>query len=416
MSSKKILIKVVVGILLAAVLAGGIYYLSMGTKKDEHENFIVHSASWEDVTKIEVVGEEEFSLVKDDTGWVMEGFEDIEVNNVFADTLAKSMCNITSPMVLEEDVKEADCGLDNPAATVKIEFKTGDCKIKVGKQSGEFYYVKAEGKRDIYLVNKEDLYMMFLGMMKYLDNTVFSIEEDVKRVEFNGIVLTSDGTDWFEEMPYTQLADKSKVEAVVEKIKHIDAQEIITKDDDIELGEPVYVKLELADGETAEFEAYQEGYIRLKDGEYLYRVAGEEIDFTAMTGFDFLAKYVAPVAINEVSKIELVNGGTITTLSIEAPSGEAPVFYKNGVEAKEESFRLFYQNLVSLTVTGEGFGEGAVERAVVFTKENGELYTVEFMSLSQIDYCVRINRKDCFIINKKAVSDVFEAVKSIETV
>ena len=123
-----------------------------------------------------------------------------------------------------------------------------------------------------------------------------------------------------------------------------------------------------------------------------------------------------PIDITTVTKIEFSAPDSENVLSIEAPSSEAPIFYKNGKEADETNFRDFYQTLMSLEFTGEGGASGKAEYSVRFTLESGDVTFVEFVPYSEAEYAVRINGGTNFITNRKNVRDVFSYIERIKEV
>lgn len=419
MSVKSIVVKVIIGVIIISILVGLIYFLSIPEKEEKQEIISVFSENEEAVQKIELLSENPFSLVKADEKWVMEGMEDIRVNDGYAKSLVKSMCNISSPMLAEENVmNDAKYGFDD-GLLVNITFHGGMETVKIGDKSGGFYYVSIEGEDDVYIVNENDLYMVFMDKIDYLDKAAFSVDENTASyIEYSDVVLVKENEDWQEEKPYRHLTDSNMVKTkVVTPLFSIDAVEIVKKADvDLAKETEVYIK---AGEEEYRFNVSKGNkgyYIEKESSDYVYRVTDAAVSFTKVTGFDLLAKYVAPVEITEVTEIKMISPEETVVLSIEAPSTQAPFFYKDGKEVTEESFRSFYQILMGLTFKSEGTASGSGEYAVIFTKENGEKLDVRFISADESQYAVSINGKTEFLLLKKSVTDVFDYLKNIEYV
>ncbi|MBQ3110067.1 MAG: DUF4340 domain-containing protein [Clostridia bacterium] len=412
MSVKGIIIKIVLGLLMVAILAGSIYQLLKPTDDGGNEAIVVYTADPESVEKVQIKGAEEFTLIKKGSEWTMEGVEGVKVDKTFADTLVKSLCNIQSPMKAD-GVKAAECGLEEGAVTVTLDFGSKTKTISIGSESGEYRYLKMQDDRDIYLVLQPDLYMVFLEKIKYLDNTVLQMYEDkVKMLEYNDVTLEKTESGWVEKTPYDKPADEAKIKSILEEMSDISAIEIVPKDEVAE-AEAKPVAVTLNDGTKLVFDVIGDCII-YENTDYAYRVAENELAFLNTTGFDFIGKYVAPIAITEVSGVKMVSNEGIVEFKIEAPDSEAPVFYKNGAEVSAVLFRDFYQKLMGLTFTREGSVEGVVEYSITFTKTDGTTCAVQFLPISESEYAVDVNGEKGFVVNKKSVKDIFEAAKNLK--
>ncbi|MBQ8539863.1 MAG: DUF4340 domain-containing protein [Clostridia bacterium] len=413
MSVKGIIIKIVLGLLAVAILAGSIYQLLKPADDGGSDAIIVYSADSEAVEKVSVKGEEEFTLIKKGDEWVMEGVEGVKVDKTFADTLVKSLCNIQSPMKAEGGMSLADYGLEDAAVTATLDFGSKTKTISIGNESGEYRYLKMEGDWDVYIVSQPDLYMVFLEKIKYLDNTVLQMYADkVKTLEYKDIVLEKTEDGWLEKAPYNASADADRVKSILDEMSDISALEIVPRDE-AELEDATAVTVTLNDGEKLAFEV-SGSFLSYENTDYMYRVAENETAFLNITGFDLVGKYVAPIAINEVSSISFVSNEGIIEFKLEAPDSEAPVFYKNDTEVSNEAFRGFYQTLMGLMFTKEGSVEGMVEYSITFTKTDNSTYAVQFLPISESEYAVDINGTKGFVVNKKSVTDIFEAAKNLK--
>ncbi len=417
MSGKSIVLKIVAGLIAVALLVCAIVFLAQDKEaEDLGGNVAIYSRDEESVTRIEVKGEEEYILTKNGDEWEMEGMGDIGINKTFADTLVKSVCNIYSPMKVGENILDlSQYGLKDPAVTVKLVMGNKEEYIYVGNASGEYYYLKTSVDNSVYIVSENDLYMVFLDKIKYLDNTVLAIDPSlITQVQHDRLNLVKQGDDWYETNPYEHLADGEAVNSkILSCFTSVSATEIVKKED-ITYEKEALVQIFLSDGTEFEFMVWDNSYIAFFTSDYAYKVNEEDVAFLTVNGFDLLNKYVAPIAISQVTGIEFVSPVGVTKLTIEAPSTEAPVFYKDGVEVSDASFRGFYQSLMGLMFVKEGVAEGAAEYVITFTKESGEVYSMGFISANDSEFAVSINGKSDFMVNKKAVTDIFDALKNIE--
>lgn len=419
MSVKSIVIKVVIGVLVISLLGGAIWFLSAPTPQEEKEIIKVLDENWENAVSVTVWSDNSFTMTKNHEGWVMEGMEGVNVNSAYAQSLVKSLSELSAYMIVEEDAESySPYGLSEPLLTITVDYGDYTRCINIGNNNGSFYYVNTEKSLCIYAVNSQDLYMAMMDKMSYLDMTAFEADEsEVDYVSFNGITLKKTGDDWQEEAPYNLLTDNSAVKnLVVKPLSKIEAFEIVKKDDiNLTNGTKVSVGEREAVSEFYVCEN-EECYVYFENSRYAYKVTDSAVSFVHVTGFELISKYIAPISITEISRMEFISPDETVVLSIEAPSTQAPVFYKDFKEVNEESFRNFYQIFMGLTFKGEGEAYGESEYSVVITKESGEVMNIGFIPINGSEYGVKINSRVQFTIFKKSVTDVFDYLKNIEEV
>ncbi len=427
MSIKSIIAKTIFGAVLISLLAAAVFYLGKNDaddKKndgsDENKIEVYRKESSEDDAVIEIDYDEGYVLTKTDGVWEMTGMEGIEVKSAYADALLKSLSEISSPMIACENCTDfSKYGLDNPTATVKM--TVGDEKIEmiVGDESGEYYYFALGNNNNVYIVAKEKLTMIFKDKMKYLDTYVVNVDmNDILSVEYADVKIEKQGDYWFETKPYERLADDETVKTkILNAISSINAERIVEKSSIVQKScERAEI---VTENEKIEFSVCKKdahySYVIKGDSKYAYEVKNTAVDFLNVTGFETITKYVAPIYISEVEKIELTMPLGKHVIEIEARESEAAVFYLDGCEAEEKSMRDFYASLVSLTFKGEGKSTEKAEYAVVFTHTSGEKTELKFLPYSQTDYAVSINGKTEFTVTRKSVSDVFAKLRSVKT-
>lgn len=415
MSVKSIVIKAVALLCAVLILVLCAVLLLAPEEKETNDMIEVFTLDERLVDKICIKGEEEYCLYKADTRWEMEGYEGIGVNATYANTLVKSMCNITSPMKAADNAENlADYGLMSPQVEVELYTENEVKRIFIGNASGEQHYLKLEDAAAVYVVNNADLHMVLMDKIKYLDNTVIQIDTDaIEKISFGSTYLEKRDGAWYMLSPFECKADDDKVKAyVTDCFDEITCYDIAIADG-IKGVKNSDVVLTLSDGKEVVIELWGQ-YIILSGDRFAYKVKSDEMSFLTLDAFELVFKYVAPIPISEVSELELEWSKGECKFYIDAPASEAPIFYKDDREVSEEKFRSFYQSLMSLCVTKKGEGEGEAEYKLIFTKTNKEKYTVEFISANESEFAVKINGKTNFMITKKAVSDVFAKLNEVE--
>ncbi len=431
MSVKSIVVKAVVGVVIVALLTGAMILLNNSDPENQGQNngavaetlVEVYRGDTQNAVRIDIYTQTPFSLYKNaESEWTMEGMEGIKVRAAYADALCKSMTNISSPMLIKENAEDlSQYGLDKPYAQLKITYSDSEQAMNIGNVSGEYYYFALNGENDVYIVSAKDLSMVFMDSIRYLDTYITNVDANtIVAVEYGNVAVKKIGEYWFETSPYARLADDAAVKTrLLSDISSIDADGIVKKSENLTQATNS-VAIKLSDGEVIEFFVYPGeagyNYVVKDDSGYAYTVKTGVLEFLNITGFELITKYVAPIPLNEVKKLEMVSPSGKRVITIDAPESEAPVFYLDGEEAKEDSVRDFYADLVSLTFKGEGIASGAAEYAIIFTHTDNTKTDIRFSPITETDYAVSIDGKTQFTIAKKSVTDVFAAIRNIETI
>lgn len=418
MSVKSIVLKAVIGCLVLGALLWLLVMFSAPEQKAETEKYSVLSFDDTKIERIEIKSDDLFVLNCAGGQWEMEGMEGIKVNSAYASALAKSMSNLSSPDEAMEGADLSVYGLDEPNTEIKLVLTDGEKTVKIGNDSGNYSYVTVDGK-NVYIVSKKDLHMAFLDKMSYLDTTAFSADiESIDYVSFSDIVLVKQNSDWQEEKPYNLLTDSSLVKSkIIEPVSSIQSVDIVKKET-VDLINKTKVTIGLGDTKEEFYisEGEEQSYLYYDNSDYVYVLKNSSAEFLSVTGFELILKYVAPISLSEIAEIKFIAPDKTTLLTVEAPSTEAPVFYKNGKEVTEESFRSFYQILMGLTFNSEGKADGNAEYTIIFTKETNDVTMVEFIPFNESEYAIKINGKTDFVLLKKSVTDIFGYLKNLQEV
>ncbi len=420
MSVKNIVIKIVLFFLAIAVLIGAIVLLMDNEEETVKEEITVLTMDENAVKNVDIFGIERISFLQIDGQWKIEGMEGLKVNNAYVSALIKSMANISAPTLVERNSERlSEFGFDNPTVSVTLSGEGFSETVRIGTQSGENFYINVLSNNDVFLMPKSELYMAFLTKMDYFDLTAVKMDgEKITKISIGDITVEKKD-DWYEIAPYSRLADGKVMENVLSLLSEIQGDEIILWKDIAFEAEKYDVTEVLIEGDEKQrffIGPYSDehSYLHHDGSGYAYKVKNEAVSFIEMSAYDLILKTVAPISITNVTKIEFVSSGRATVLTIDAPSSEAPIFFKNGEYAEEKSFRAFYQKLMSLTFTGECKKVNPAEFAIRFTEEQGKVTDIRFLKFSESEYAVSINGKTEFKVNKKAVTDIFDALKEIE--
>lgn len=424
MSAKKIVLRTVIGILILALLAAAIYFLTRTDSESGEELIPVFTSDSKKLLSLDIKdGDESFTLKKSGGKWLMEGMEEAELVGNIAETLAAGLSNISSPMEVEKNASDlASFGLENAEHSVTLNFDDFSETLLIGLEANDdCYYCRLASSRDVYLISYDAIYLVFSGKTGFLSKEVYSLDQSgIEKISYRDVEIVREGDGWREVSPHTVYADSSVVESrILPSAASINAADIFTEAEKPFGTADFTVTIKTKDGDAHELSVIEEdeGYlVKYNKKDFVYELSEYALSFVDITGFDAASKYIMPIDISEISEMVFSSPDGDDTLSIEAPSSEAPVFYKNGAEADETNFRDFYQEVMALSFTGEGSASGEAEYSIKFTLESGGVTLVEFVPYSEAEYAVRIDGETSFITNRKNVRDVFSYIDRIKEV
>ena len=130
-----------------------------------------------DITSVLVENQEgSYTIVPDDTSFIVKGYEGLSVNSSAIATAARMMGTLTALRNFGEADDLAQYGLDKPQATLTAKYKDGSTqKLLVGNllpgSSGN-YYVMLEGSKKVYSASISG--GVFVNSLSYIDRVLLN--------------------------------------------------------------------------------------------------------------------------------------------------------------------------------------------------------------------------------------------------
>lgn len=439
--------------IIAVVVLVGIFLLvyfvvpedseTLDTDYPEEYNLIAHVPA--DIAKIEVKNETgEYTLLSETptvestasdgttstyteaTVYTLVGYEDMELLTGSPDGLASDASALTSTKIVNDGSNKSDFGFDNPRATVKVTFTSGEvATVYLGNDAdGEAgAYVMVNSDPQIYLVSSDSVDGYLGGAMDMISTEIgFAAENDENNVftkmVFGGslfsedVVLENSDSKAFSESyvitsPDKTIANEEVVTYMVNNVRNLTAQKVIAVNaDDAKIKEYgldnpyVTVEAEYSDISVS-YKATKpndDGVLYLLNNGIIYQMASESVPWVNQTYDSMIPTLVMSPKLLSVDKVTVettsdkyefvINRETETSYNEDSDTDvetTTTTVTCNGKEIGEDNFNIFYQNLTSaqrtglndvdtnakalLTVSYE-FSDGTTGEAVYYEGEN----------------------------------------------
>jgi hypothetical protein len=417
---------------------------------------------------------QEYTIDYDGTTFMVVGMPQFALDQTKAGNLASSCTYLYASNIAESADNLADYGLDEPSASVTVEYTDGSIKtflLGAAAPSGARYYLKTADAPNIYTVysSSGDRFAMPLASLHIIPAWSIAAED------ITGISLTRpDGTiveiqrasvelgiSAFQLVqPFVYEADGEDVNnlyAAITGLK-VAAFEAEAREETLSLyglDEPSYTlnvygsSVEAADDASAAQGSSElllrievgankndtQTYVRLEDGA-IYLVDRVSLDFLKnATAAELVDRFANIINITKVDKISIQGLGLdeqmeisrVPTLNEDGSekldaSGQPATtdnFTINGQVADDSNFRKLYQIVIGTRVDGlipEGKApapEARPELSVTYTiNVSSEPEVIEYLPYDQDNYAVRRNGNTLFYIMKSRVQMIPDALKA----
>lgn len=449
-SNKKFILNAAILVLVIALLAGAIYFLTrppQGSNLSEiytdDDEIKIFSADPSEMIYASVVNEYgSYVLRRDGSDWTMDGFDGITLNVSMLDNLTSAFSNLTSSQRIEENPKDLSAyGLDEPSASLDLRTVDGEKIFYIGDETpdGGRYYFNTDSSSDVYLMESYIAAVVFLTARDYANlGSVIEAESitEIRISPANGealhVVMNPDGPkDQYSLLSYWNITEPVERSASNSDVLSVLASPVAELENDISailadtaenradtgLASPEF-KLEItAAGESITYQigsaAGEYRYILREGSGCILRVDDEDCSFVYTTAYDVSEKYLALIDIALLDNAALTYDGKTTVFTAVDGSGENAAFYVDGVEIESDRFREFYQQIIAMPVAGEAENP-AYENVVgtfVYNLNSGEKITLEFAPYDDRNYAVFVNGQGHYTILKKNIDKIFDLLK-----
>lgn len=134
----------------------------------------------------------------DATVYKLVGFEDYELQDGVADSIASHTANLEFTRVITADGKLADFGLDKPRATVKAQFSDGSSAIiRVGSEAAAEAgtYIAFGASNTVYLVANDNVADYLYSVNELISLNITDVNEDSENADFSTLTVSGASFD-----------------------------------------------------------------------------------------------------------------------------------------------------------------------------------------------------------------------------
>lgn len=393
------------------------------------------------------------------TVYTLVGYEDFELQTGVPDSIANDAAKLEFLSVVSVDGKKAsECGLDDPRATVTVEY-TDDTKsvIIVGGDAPQSVgtYVKFGTSDTIYLVATEAVDSFTKGVNDMFSVTVNDTPTDSNNLQYSKISLS--GTNFPKEIVFEPNSDSTKnaascvlvspdkwyasetgTSSVTGAIRGLLAESVVMVNpsgnqlSELGLTKP-YARLEAVyPDETIKLLASapdSEGKVNfMVEGENIvYKYVADKLPWVTISYDDMVTEYVLHSNISAVSELVVNNGSatynfalstkeTTTTDDDGNESTTTTTAVKYGdKEINSGYFSTYFQNITLLERSdlSDAKASGNAVLTVEFKYTDGSTDKVEFVSTGSSTYLAVVNGKTLGNVHKTNVDKICEQTKLV---
>lgn len=378
------------------------------------------------------------------TEYTLVGYEDMELMTGAPDAIASDASSIVSTQKVNDGSNKKDFGLENPRATVKTTFKSGEvATVYVGNDASADLgtYIMADGYTDIYIVESDAVDSFLYTAMDIISTDIGSAADTEENAVFSKMVFGGrlfGGDVVLEQSPYeaysesyvitapdSTIANEETVSYMVNAVRSLSADKVIYIGADDEklkeygLDDPyATVDAEYPDVKVSykASEPDDDGNVYLLNDGIIYQLSKDALPWVTTTYDQMLPSTVLSPKLSGVSKITVDTGDKKYEFSVSRETTTAhssdsdtdiettETTIKYGDKTLDEgSFNIFYQNLTSAKRAGSG--EIPSDRKAVLT------VTYEFTDSTTASavYYEAENRKCPVLINGTIESTAYES-------
>lgn len=410
---------------------------------EEKEMALLNPMTADALVDVQVKNTSEFTMLvkqpeseEEETGYLLKGFESLDVDTSLLSTLANNGCELYADSVVEENASDLKkYGLETPAADVVLEYADGTkFAMQVGDASpldksytycavdGSVYLVKTSlvtnyrRERDDFITKTmlekpaDDAYPIVNSLRVQRKDLEYDIYMEYYYKEDDGSVGGTAATHVLQEPIFAYL-DVSHSTDVTNGMFGLTASKIMAvypTEADLEqagISEPFCTVTMATDdgmvrilnfGNSFTGEDGSEYYpAYLNGGQVLYAVSAENAVWTTLQPEDIISANIFVTNVWNISTLDVKAGDIAMKFDGEGDKDTYEV-KKNGVDCDTERFRLFYKFL--LFIYGENFcldeplparePDAAVH---VMTQDGKEDYTVSFYRLDTMKTMVAVD-------------------------
>ncbi len=425
-SGKKIIALTAVFVaLVIAVLV--IAFVPFGASEKNTDEVKVFETEKDSITGIDIyLGYENFSFEKNEDIWVVAGAEHKKLKASAVDELAYELATLTAVQMIDNPGEDSVYGFDRPNSMVNVKYEDTARMFIIGNPTsfGDMYYFKGMNEPEVYAISSEKANKFMQKLADYRDKTIISMTADTitEVVVKNGsqkTVFTKKNDKWTIAQPFGVNADSKKVEEkVISPLSYLTVLEFVEGDDYTGHGiaaeeKVVYVEDNQGGSERIIIGNRRDNgeyYIKTESSAEIYKVEGSSLEFVELDIFEFTENHIFDIGIDVLSKATIKADGKEYVLSIS--NG---VYKVNGIEILKDEFAKMYENLSSLEAEEHytAYTGANADATIDYTLTDGKSGSIQFVSIDDASYAVKIDGQTRYKLSKGKVSVVLTAINSL---
>lgn len=349
------------------------------------------------------------------------------------------------PVTASYDALDLDaCGLSSPKARIEISYADGErIRLAIGNKtaSGASCYVQMEGDGQVHLAPSDFFDVMTRPLKAHhalpgaLNASVDNAgQAAVAGLETGSIIVTLNPQDgqllpWTVESPIRHSASTERVEALIEGICAIRAEEYVATVYDVNglaaygLDTPVRLIASFYDGVIRDIHVGRDAgngrvYVRMDSTGDIYLASREQLAFAEQASLDgLLDRFAALVPIQQLERVEIdLDGQTVRMEQLwqEGDKAVASGYVIDGENVTQQEFSAVYAQIIGLQFdkTADDVIQTGAERARIrFVMRDGTKQEIRIFQSSEHYDLIATDGGGRFLIRCERVNGMIRAIK-----
>ena len=431
-----------------AVLVGAFIGVSMIVPESEEnkteeplvsEAISVFEVDSSAVTKVLVkTSDEEYSVTKSGDSLILSNGTGLNISKSKLQSLIYSCSSVSASKIMTEKAGDAyKFGFDSAESSVTVETEDGTSKtilIADATLDNKSGYIKLADSDTVYLKSMYGIDNLTPEYKEFVDKTLLSIDTGdlsllknvyiskqgntaVKLEYINTATQAEEKYAWKMTTPvYADVNGQVLSEHVLthlENLTAVDIAEAHVKDRNIyEFNNPYAVFSIEYDSKTTKLifgKKYNDYRFVMIDGyDSVYTIKDSSASFLDVPYQNLMSQLIHVEYIDQVSKVEIA--GPDTDIIMEINDDEYKI---NGKSIEKKSFSKAYQAVIGISLDSvdlNATSSGNYDAAIKYTKNDGSVVTVGFISVSERNYLAVVDGKGNSITAKKNFNEAVDFV------
>jgi len=401
---------------------------------ETNESIAVLKIEPSDVAKIIVKADnEEYVVAPKGDDWIIESDSTLRIKPSTIQSFVYSCTTIHADSVISENSVDAEkYGFNEPQGIVTVFLKNGERKIiSIGDATidGKNNYIMISDDEKIYLKSAYGVSKLLPQKRSFVNLNLLSVDtEDITSLSHvqiskqgkTDVKIESVGENvWKMTKPvYAEVNGQVLADNVLSAVAALDAKDVVEAHASslkpYGLDTP-YAEFSIGHGGKTQKvifgDAYNEYRFAMLSGyDAGYIVSEKLLGFIDIPYVDLMSRLVHIEYIKDVKRVDITSPDGNFVMEIK---GEEDRFI-NGVKIKKTDFSKAYQTLIGISLNSVDLEKSSARGADVtikYTKNDGSIATVTFVSVDDRNYRAYVNGKGNSVVSKNNVKAAMDYIK-----